>query len=212
MPRRRLPPRLYLDEKRGQWVIRDGEGFVRTGCAESDVAEAERVLSKYIARKYAPTASPSPPVADILIAYLRDVVPGMKSRSGKYTVSNLAKFWSDKTLAEVTKANCKAYAETRPQSAARADLETLRAAINHWHKDYGPLATLPVVMLPPKPEARERWLTREQAAHFLWAARRTEHLKRFIMIGLHTGTRPGTILKLEWSWLDLRHGTMRRYW
>jgi hypothetical protein len=62
-------------------------------------------------------------VADILIAYLKDVVPGMKSRSGKYAVSNLAKFWSDKTLAEVTKANCKTYAQTRPQSAARADLE-----------------------------------------------------------------------------------------
>ena len=51
---------------------------------------------------------------------------------------------------------------------------------------------------------------RKQAARFLWEARRTEHLKRFVMIGLHTGTRSGAIRNLEWSWLNLDRGTMRR--
>ena len=33
--RRRLPPRLCIDKKRGQWFIRDGQNFVRTGCART---------------------------------------------------------------------------------------------------------------------------------------------------------------------------------
>jgi integrase len=31
------------------------------------------------------------------------------------------------------------------------------------------------------------------------------------MIGLHTGTRSGAIRSLEWSWLNLDGGTMRRH-
>jgi integrase len=210
MPRRRLPPRLYLDKTRQQWSVRDGQNFIRTGCSASETAKAERVLGEYIARKYAPSPSPSPPIADVLLAYLRDKVPDMKSRSAKYNISNLARFWSDKTLADVTTANCKAYAKTKTQSAARADLEKLATAIRYWNSEYGPLDKVPAVWKPARPEAREKWLTRKQAARFLWEARHTEHLKRFIMIGLHTGTRSGAIRNLEWSWLNLDRGTMRR--
>jgi integrase len=199
-----------LDKKRNQWVIRDGESFIRTGCAAGETAQAERVLAAYIADKYRPAKSPSPPVADILLAYLRDRIPQMKSRSNKYYVSNLAQWWSDKTLEQVTAANCRAYAKTRTQSAARADLERLQAAIHYWHSEYGPLEKIPAVWKPPKPEPRERWLTRSEAARFLWHARRTEHLKRFTMIGLHTGSRAGVLRNLEWSWIDLGRGTMRR--
>jgi len=119
MPRRRLPPRLYLDQTRQQWTIRDGAHFVRTGCATGEVADAERILADYIAQKYEPQRSPAPPVADILLAYLRDKVPTMKSRSNKYNISNLAAWWGDKTLDEVTAANCRKYAATKTQSAAR---------------------------------------------------------------------------------------------
>jgi integrase len=155
-------------------------------------------------------SSAAPPVADVLLAYLRDKVPGMKSRSVKYNIANLAPWWSDKTLAEVTAANCRAYAKTKTQSAARTDLDKLAAAINYWHAEYGPLAVVPKVWKPARAASRDRWLTRSEAARFLWAARRTEHLKRFIMIGLYTGSRSGVIRNLEWSWLDLDASTMRR--
>jgi integrase len=210
MPRRSKGPRLYLDKKRGQWAIRDGPNFVRTGCAHGELARAERVLVGYIARKHAPERSPDPPVADILLAYLRDKIPEAKSRSAKYNISNLAKFWGDKTLAQVTAANCKAYTKTRTQSAAHADLEKLATAIRYWHVEYGPLAIIPAVWKPPKPEPRDRYLTRSEAARFLWECRRVEHLKRFVLIGLHTGTRSGVLRNLEWSWVDLEHKRMRR--
>jgi integrase len=210
MPRRRLPPRLYLDKARQQWAILDGAHFVRTGCAHDELEKAERVLADYIAQKYQPEPSPVPPVADVLLAYLRDKVPSMKGRSARYNVSNLAAWWSDKTLADVTAANCRRYASTKSQAAARADLERLAAAIRHWHVEYGPLDKVPIVWKPQRTEPRDRWLTRSQAARFLWEARRTEHLKRFVMIGLHTGSRAGVIRKLEWSWLDLERGTTHR--
>lgn len=132
------------------------------------------------------------------------------SKNAAYNVGNLSAWWGDKKLADVTAKNCRAYAATKSSTAARRDLETLRAAIGHWHREYGPLPSIPAVVMPPKPEARERWLTREEAARLLWAARRTEHLKRFILIGLYTGSRSGAILGLKWSWIDLAAHTMRR--
>lgn len=210
MPRRRLPPRLYLDRARQQWSVRDGQNFIRTGCAASEIVEAERFLRDYTARKYEPQRSAVPPVADVLLAYLRDKVPGMKSRSAKYNVSNLAAWWGAKTLTEVTAANCRAYAATRTQAAAWADLGVLAAAIRYWNVEYGPLAAAPVVWKPARPTPREQWLTRSEAARFLWEARRVEHLKRFVMIGLHTGSRSGVIRNLQWDWIDLKRKTMLR--
>src|SRR5271169_1478175 len=54
MPRKRQPPRLCLDKKRKQWFVRDGQTFVRTSCAEGELAKAEQVLASYIAEKYRP--------------------------------------------------------------------------------------------------------------------------------------------------------------
>ena len=113
---------------RQQWAILDGTNFVRTGCAHDELAKAERVLAEYIGQKYQPERSPAPPVADILLAYLRDKVPTMKSRSTKYYVSNLAAWWSDKTLADVTAANCRAYAKNKTQvGGARRSRKTCRS-------------------------------------------------------------------------------------
>jgi integrase len=63
------------------------------------------------------------------------------------------------------------------------------------------------VVLPPRADARERWLTRSEAARLLWAAWRARqvmrdkatlravgrHVARFILVGLYTGTRSAAI-------------------
>lgn len=210
MPRRASGPRLYLDKKRRQWAIRDGSNFIRTGCSEAQLEWAEKLLAKYIAAKYVPAKSDDPPIADILLFYLKDKVTGMKSRSAKYNVSNLAGFWGDKTLADVTSANCKAYAKGRTQSAARSDLEKLQSAIRYWHAERSALTVVPAVWKPARNEPRDRWLTVPEAARLVKAAKRAEHLKRFVMLGLYTGSRAGVLRNLEWSWIDLEAGTMRR--
>src|SRR5450759_4755653 len=63
------------------------------------------------------------------------------------------------------------------------------------------------VALPPRSPARIRWLTRSEAARLLWTAWRlrqrqngeitaratAQHVARFILVALYTGTRAGAI-------------------
>ena len=211
MPRRRSPPRLYLDGTRQQWVIRDGPRLVRTGCAEPNRDGAEARLAAYLGQKHTPQRGPAPLIADVLLAYASEHLPHTSSsKNAAYNVGNLSAWWGDKKLSDVTARNCRAYAESKSPAAARRDLETLRAAIGHWHREYGPLPSVPAVVLPAKSQPRERWLTRGEAARLLWAARRTPHLARFILLGIYTGSRSGSLLALRWSWIDLARGMMLR--
>ena len=90
-------------------------------------------------------------------------------------------------------------------------------------------AVTPVV-LPDKSTPRERWLTRNEAARLLWAAWRlrqqwkgersdratAKHVARFIIAGLHTGTRAGAICgaalrpTIGHGWIDAEHGIFYR--
>jgi integrase len=130
-------------------------------------------------------------------------------------LSALADFWGRRKVSEIKGSTCRSYAATRKQSMARHELETLRAAVNYFHKEYG-LDPVPAFTMPPKSRPRERWLTRDEAARLLWGARRTPHLARFILIGLYTGTRSGAILGLSWlpsvstGYVDLDAGVMHR--
>ena len=91
-------------------------------------------------------------------------------------------------------------------AAARRELEDLRAAINH-HRREGLCSETVSVALPARADARQRWLTRSEAARLLWAAWRAKqvmrdkdtrravgrHVARFILVGLYTGTRSAAI-------------------
>jgi len=96
------------------------------------------------------------------------------AKNVSYHVEALDQWWGDKRLSDVTARNCRAYAKTKTPAAARRDLETLRAAIGYWHREYGPLPSVPVVILPDAPEPRDKWLTRQEADRLIRAAERTE--------------------------------------
>ena len=212
MPRRTLPARLYLDPKRREWIIRDRERFERTGCAEPDTNGANAALKSYLARNHRPQAGPDPLIADVLLYYASEHLPTTAARrQHASSVKQLAKFWSEMRVSDVTIENCRTYAAGRPQAAGSADMTILRAALNHWHKSkHGPLPTLPRVLVPAPPARRERWLTRGELARLLWAARRISYLRRFIVLAYYTGSRSGVVLATEWKWIDLETGHMRR--
>lgn len=114
-------------------------------------------------------------------------------------------------------------------AAARRELEDLRAAINH-HRREGLCSEVVEVSLPEKSPPRERWLTRHEAARLLWAAwryrevqkgvttkrRSRQHVARFILIGIYTGTRSAAICAASYSpeegrsWVDLDRGVFYR--
>lgn len=211
MPRRAKGPRLYLDRGRGEWVIRDGQRFVRTGCAERSRDDAERALASYLGRKHRPEAGQNPLIADVLLAYGSEVAPHLRTAKDiSYQLGSLRKWWGAKRISEITARNCRAYAAGRPASSARKDLQKLQAALRHWHKEYGPLPSVPLVTAPPEPAPRERWLTRAEAARLLWGARRVPHLRRFILLGIYTGSRSSVLREVQWSWIDFETRIMLR--
>jgi integrase len=142
--------------------------------------------------------------------YLEDHLEGLLSESKAISnINNLVKFWGPLAVSDIKSANCKAFAKTK--RGARRDLEVLRAAVNHWHRsEHGPLDRLPVFWLPAKPEARERWLTRSEAARLLRSARRVPHLARFIILSWYTGSRSGVVLGLKWPLVDFNNAILTR--
>ncbi|MBK7982149.1 MAG: site-specific integrase [Candidatus Competibacteraceae bacterium] len=62
----------------------------------------------------------------------------------------------------------------------------------------------------PEPPGKDRWLTPEEAVLLVSAANEepkvADYLPDFIRLGLHTGMRPGEMLKLEWKRVNLQQG------
>jgi integrase len=158
-------------------------------------------------------------------------------------VERLAEFFGDKFVSEVTEEMCNDYVEWRcvqtdrraikskgrtiKPSTAKRELVTLSAALN-WCWRNKRLDRPVVVTYPKVTERRERYLTRSEVASLLWAAlgfnrdgtrnkfRINQHLTRFILIALYTGTRHDAILRLQWmpntvgGWFDLNAGILYR--
>jgi integrase len=115
------------------------------------------------------------------------------------------------------------------EAAARRELEDLRSAIN-YHRKEGFCSEIVSVVLPEKSPPKENWLTRSEAARLLWAAYRAkqvmhgkgtkrnvgEHIARFILVGLYTGTRHAAICGAAFQpaigrgHVDLDHGVFYR--
>lgn len=211
MPRRKAPPRLYLDPSRQQWIIRDGAKFIRTGCDREHAADAEGQLAEYIGEKYAPPKTSAPLLIEVLATYASEVAAHRASRRNiAYNIGNLLKWWGDKRSSDVSTKACRAYAATKTAPAAHADLKVLRAALRHWQREHTPLSIQPMIWTPSAGEPRDRWLSKPEVAKLLWAARRTQHIRRLILLGVYTGSRPGVLLRLQWDQIDLEAGRMTR--
>ncbi|MGX1362563.1 site-specific integrase [Bradyrhizobium elkanii] len=150
-------------------------------------------------------------IAEVLAAYGSEVAPNKASaRNMGYNISSLLKWWGDKHVSDISKKTCREYVKSKAEQAAGQDLKILRIAVKYWNDEYGPLDAMPVFEVPAGYPPKERWLTRSEAARLLWAARRYQHLRRFILLGLYTGSRPGVILRLRWSQIDFGSEVMSR--
>jgi integrase len=232
MPRRTKGPRLWLEPARKHrdgrirqavWVIRDGSIKRSTGACAGETAKAARALADYIiAKSGAPRVSNRDPaqvrVPDVIAIYADDVAP--RHARPDETAARLGRildYFGDMVLADINKRTCGQYVESRGyQAAARRELEDLCAAIRH-HWQAGLCSALTPVVLPQRSQSRTRWLTRQEAAALLRAARKVgHHLARFILVGLYTGTRAGAICgaalqpTVGRGWIDLAHGVFYR--
>lgn len=192
------------------WEIRDGAQ--RISCGTSDRQQAEEKLAQYIYEKYRPTGPTSADelsIAMCLSIYAEEHAMHVASpQTIGYAMEALLNFWGDRKVSAVTGATCRAYAKARitkfgkaaSAGTIRRELNVLQAAINYCFKE-GRLTSRAQVVLPPSPPPKERWLTRQEAAWLIRAARNLiadgRHLADFILCGLYTGSRKDTILRLH---------------
>lgn len=115
-----------------------------------------------------------------------------EKREGRYATST-AKGYKPKPPKDI---------EDKPLSNATLvrDLGLLRAALtwavdNHW------LVKAPKIKLPTSPQARDRWLTRDEYARLVESAVEP-HMRLFIIMALNTGARKSAILELTWGPVD----------
>ena len=215
MPRRSSGPRLWFDKKRGTWTIVDGRERRRTGFSADEIKRAEKALGEYTSSKHVVKDSATPFIADVLAAYATEHVAHLPHKVSReeilYDLRRLGKWWSEKRVEEIAAKTCRAYASARgAKTSARRELAFLRAAVSHWHKEHGPLRVVPAIILPGRPSPRTNWMTRSEAARFLWFARKTPHLARFFVVGWYTGSRRDVILGLKWSMVDFKTKIMQR--
>lgn len=212
MPRRSSGPKLWFDRKRESWTIVDGRSNHRTGCGATDIKRAEAALRSYIEGKHQPAKSETPLIADIIATYAEEHVKHLVSgKHISYDLEKLTKWWGAKHVTDISANMCRAYIAFRgAKVAARRELAFLNAAISFWKANHSPMMATPKIKLPPAPSPRQDFMTRDQAAQFLWKARRTPHLARFFLIGWYTGSRRGVITGLKWSMIDLEAGVMKR--
>ena len=219
MPRRNRGPYLKFLKQRGCYYIQWSEqGRTRqrsTGTA--DGGEAEEALAEFIQeRRASKRVGPSDPsefsISDALALYGEEHAPTKADPLRiAYAIQALVPYWSGMMVSEVTKATCRGYVQYRHRKPGtiRRELIALQAAIN-YAKDEGKIMWAPTVHLPAKPQGKDRWLTRAEAAALLNAAR-TGHpstrgyLPLFILIGMYSGARKGAILSLRWPQVDLHN-------
>lgn len=248
MPRRAKGPRLWLQPARRDaaghviepavWCVRDGAIKRSTGIGDIEAGSppqaAIEALTEYLNLRKTPRLKDGDP-RRVLIKTVCDIYAEDKAKGHARptdTIDRLTRvvtFFDGKTLSDLNKGSCLDYVSKRgKQAAARRELEDLRAAVRH-HWELGLCTALSPVVLPDKGEARERWLTRQEAAKLLWTAwrlredrgdtqgrARAKHLAHFILIGLYTGTRSGAICgaALEPTegrgWVDTERGVFYR--
>lgn len=214
MPRRNSGARLRFLEKRQCFYIVWTEGGRSrersTGTADRELAEIALADFLHIRTRDAGPRDPAEIlVTDVLADYAEERAPDTEAPWRiAAAVKALVPFWQGKTVANINRETCRSYVTARQRSAgtARRELGVLRAAINHAHRS-GRLTRIVAVDLPEGAEARDRFLTRKEAATLLREAIREPrvrlHLPLFIIIGLYSGQRKEAILSLRWSQVDL---------
>lgn len=244
MPRRAKGPRLWLRPARRDgtgaithfptWFVLDGPDQRSTGLGIGATAdEKEKALNAYLTeklldvRKVGLKDPTNIKVDEVLILYADEkIAKHSDPDKTKSRIRFLKAFWAGKMLSDVTGATCREYARTRPEQAARRELEDLRAAII-YHRREGLHDRIVSVVLPPRSLPRERWMTRKEAAHLIrtaWHHRVTagqgavnyphRHIARFMLVARYMGSRASVICSAsieprrpkDKAWIDLTNG------
>jgi len=216
MSRRNQGLKLRWFAERGSYYItwtENGRSYKRSTYT-ADSREAQAILAKEIQRR-GERLGPSDPsqvlITDVLTTYAVERAPKVTApRVIGCAIDVLSRYWEGCMVVDVNMHTTQLYAEKRARSAStvRRELCVLRAAIN-YAVNRGILTRSVYVELPKAPPPRDRWLTRQEAARLIRAARTKKarlYLPLVVLMGLYTGRRTEAILSLRWPQVDLENG------
>lgn len=237
MPKKSRGPHLKWRKDKGAWYIyayKNGREQCRSTSTD-DHTEAQKALAAFIIESSRPDGRHTPAeraIADSLADYADERGVNLKSQKTFTTcLERLNEFWGKKAASAVNENNCREYHthrnkqfRSRPKakwlypdqnmrsvspSQISRELSVLQAALNHdWKK--GRLDQYVHVWKPKFDNRKDRWLTRQEAAALLRAARAKpearKYLPLFIILGLYTGARHSAILGLTWDRVDVKAG------
>lgn len=164
----------------------------------------------------APTP-PSPPSGptwdDLLLAYLSEVTPGKRApQRDRSSAKHLLPVFTGRALANIGVADVRAYIRDRQAAGAlpgtiNREIGLMSAATTWAQRELEWDITNPWFRRRLRePDGRTRWLSADEAARLVDAARAgrgAAHLPAFILLALHAGLRLQEALGLEWSRVDL---------
>lgn len=216
MPRRNSGPRLRFLERRGCYYIfwTEGGRSRERSTGTPDFTEAERAFGEFLAARTR-RSGPRDPAETLVTDVLAEYAMAHEDRRGfdriAYAMSALIPFWQQRMVAEVAEASCRKYRKHRDISdgTLRRELTVLRAAINYAVKN-NRLTHGSEVWLPDAPEPLDVWLTRNEVARLLRAARSLSkargHLPLAMLLAIYTGRRKEAVSALRWYQVDLVNG------
>jgi integrase len=191
-------PKLVRIKPGGNWYVAftSGKRSRRVTTGTADKLEAERFLARVNAQLSKPPEPEQQTVSDLLDAYLADRKGNVSAYATlEFAVKKLKPYFGAAqpryVTIEMSKSYLQLHRKKQSDGTTRRELGTLRAAFEFGrkHKWY---ERSPDVEMPPAPEGRQRWLTRDEADRLV-AACKSHHIKTFMAIGIHTGARRGAI-------------------
>lgn len=169
-------------------------------------AEAAMALARMVEAERSGGAGARPTVDDVIELYL-DARRGIAADHGRleHGAKALRRLLGCRFADELRPADGRRYTEARRVEGVGAgtigqELGQLRAALRLAHEE-SMVAPPPLLRGPSRPQPKQRWLSRDEAARLLDACG-AAHLRLFVAIAMHTGARSGAIRGLTWDRVD----------
>lgn len=188
----------------------------RRSTGTADRGEATEILAGFILRQ-ATRRADRLPLSEVLDWYLRERGPEIADPArARYAIAHLKAFYGDLMADEVSLDNQGLYVDHRratgvATSTIQRELAVLSAALKKAVAHEKLDRASAIKPLPATP-ARDRYLTRDEAALLLRRLRRKPrayHLILFTRLALYTGARTAAILDLTWDRVDLKKGLIK---
>lgn len=192
-------PVWRLKQYRGYWyaVARIDGRTVRKSLRTKDRAAAERALID--AQK-----GPEPDtVGEIVAGYIAEREHTATSIDRiRYAWGRAGGVFGEIRPDQITRDLCRSYTKRRAADGVsagtiRKELEVIRTALR-WANKHREAQ----FEFPPKPQPKDRWLTKEEIERLIDAAQ-APHVRLFIEIAWRTAARSSAILGLRWDRVDL---------